>query len=54
VRLHAKELPQVPRPETAGSVSDMLGNQRVTAVLRKGRNPALDLLGASARSRPPT
>ena len=27
---HAEEPPQIPRPEPAGSVSDMLGNQKVT------------------------
>ena len=33
MRLHAEELPQVPRPDTAGSVSDVVGDQRMTAVL---------------------
>ena len=42
VRPHAKELPRVPRPETAGSVTDMLGNHRVIPVLRKRQDPPLD------------
>ena len=40
---HAEELPQVSRPKTVGSVGDMLGNQRMAAVLWKRRNSAFDL-----------